>query len=183
MKNQGLNDKRWVEAGYEYFGKIGPESLNVERLSMIVGLNRSSFYHHFGNVEVYTSHLCEHHIHRFKSLRHQINSCKNFNPDFLVLVSNFKNELAFHRQLLIHESVPQYKSCFDSAKKFTEEQIFRLWSLHNEVQLDSEKEFSLYSVIRDFFILHYNQSDKTELEKTLNDITVLFKGYESANYN
>lgn len=181
VRNQGLNDKRWIEMGYEYFGKLGPESLNVERLSIMVGLNRSSFYHYFGNVEIYSDYLCDHHIQRFKSIRQQIDSCNNLSPDFFHLVPNFKNELAFHRQLLIHESVARYKVCFDSAKRYTEEKIFQLWSSHNEIHGDPEKEFSLYKVIRDFFLLHFDQSDENEMEKTLNDITVLFHGYESAN--
>ncbi|MEM7514864.1 MAG: TetR/AcrR family transcriptional regulator, partial [Bacteroidota bacterium] len=51
----------WLKAGYDIFSQEGPGGLKVERLARIVGKSKSSFYHHFADLEIYTSFLLEYH--------------------------------------------------------------------------------------------------------------------------
>ncbi len=173
------NREKWIDSGYEYFGQIGPASLNVERLSMIVGLNRSSFYHYFSDTQIFETFLLEQHVDLFRELGVQLEACEAFKPDLLNLLLSLKKQMAFHRQLLIHESVPRYKTCFMKAKSFTESRTFELWSKYNHLDGDRNDQLSLYTVIRDFYLVHYDQTDATEVSATLNNIHSLFHGHES----
>ena len=168
----------WIEAGYRLFGQIGPEALNIERLSIIVGINRSSFYHYFGDISVFETQLLDHHIHRFKVLGEAISQCQNLDPDVIRVVTMFKEEMVFQRQLLIHESISRYKLCLNAARAYTEEKIFRLWSDYIKVQKKSTKEFSLYQTVRDYYLLHFDQSDEKEIQEVLQDIRILLNEEE-----
>ena len=170
--------ERWVNAGYQLFGQIGTAALNVERLSMILGLSRSSFYHHFGEIEIFENHLLKHHIDRYETLKTHVDNCNSFDPELLALVTNFKDEVAFQRQLLINETIPRYQQCFNDAKAITEDKIYKLWSNNNKVQANSPERYSLFLTIRDFFLVHYNQSDEQEIRKILKDVQTLLHGHQ-----
>ena len=165
MKDSPTNQTKWITLGYRQFGVQGPAALNIERLSMVVGLNRSSFYHYFAEVDIFEKYLLEHHIGRFQDLSKKLDQCQHFDPDFIHLVQHCREELMFHRQLLILESTPRYKSCFNSAKAFTEHKTFRLWAAHLDTQKKSAREFSLFQVVRDFSLLHFKQRDEQETQE------------------
>jgi len=47
----------WIENGYKAFAYEGPTSFKVERLAKATNKNKSSFYHFFGDMEVFTNKL------------------------------------------------------------------------------------------------------------------------------
>ncbi len=171
------NKAKWIDTGYLQFAQIGPESLKVERLSMIMALNRSSFYHYFGEVSVFEKYLLERHIGCFKRMSKTFETCKNFHPDLIRKTTQYRSELLFHRQLLIHESTPRYRECFNTAKAFTEKKVFKLWATHINYQNNIDKYFSLYSAVRDYFLIHFNQLEEKEIQPVIRDIEVLLHGY------
>jgi len=52
----------WIESGYNQFASEGLEGIQVERLARITGLNKSGFYHYFGDRETYLEKLMAHHL-------------------------------------------------------------------------------------------------------------------------
>ncbi len=52
----------WLNLGYELFSEEGHEGLQVERLSRILGKNKSGFYHFFGNRETFLESLMKMHL-------------------------------------------------------------------------------------------------------------------------
>jgi AcrR family transcriptional regulator len=61
MKNT-KNLSTWLDTGYELFAREGLEGIQIERLARIVGLNKSGFYHYFGNLEIYRHELVKSHV-------------------------------------------------------------------------------------------------------------------------
>jgi len=58
-----INNKEiWIKKGYEIFAISGQSGLKIEPLSKTVGKSKSSFYHHFADLEFFTEHLLKHHI-------------------------------------------------------------------------------------------------------------------------
>jgi len=175
MEDLKTNKWKWIIAGYRHFGEIGPEALNVEKLSMIVGLNRSSFYHYFGEVDLFEDALLKHHVDQFKSIGKIIVEFKEF-QEMLHSMNNFTDEIKFHRQLLINEANPKYSKCFAEARMYTEKVVFKLWSKQGFPEEFSPKEFSLYQTVRDYFLLHYGQQKDEEVQAILKDIQLLMYG-------
>ena len=51
------NSSVWTEVGYNLFAEEGIEGIQVERLARILQLNKSGFYHYFGDIDGYCEEL------------------------------------------------------------------------------------------------------------------------------
>ena len=51
------NKLPWILCGYNIFSKEGPKGLKIEVIARQVSKNKSSFYHHFADLEVFTEIL------------------------------------------------------------------------------------------------------------------------------
>ncbi len=100
----------WIETGYQTFALEGPKGLKVERISKAVGKNKSSFYHHFADLEVFTSLLLEHHIEQSKMVAAKESDCSDIEELIDVLIL-YKIDLLFNRQLRINRENIEFKKC------------------------------------------------------------------------
>ncbi len=118
----------WINIGYELFSQQGPKGLKVAVLSKLVNKNKSSFYHHFADIEVFTAFLLVHHLERTKEIAIRAKACEKMVPDMLHLLVNIKQDLLFNRQLRINRQLPEFKSCFEKANKIVENAFIKIWS-------------------------------------------------------
>lgn len=153
------NRLKWIETGYRLFGEIGLEALNVEKLSNLVGLNRSSFYHYFKDLSGFEEALFDHHHGRYQSIAVVIEDYDEFEQLFNKEVFEHKDALAFQRQLLINQSITRYKSCSESVRRHTEEKTFALWTAANNNAETDEKQWAMFRAMRDFYFVHHGQSN------------------------
>ena len=153
------NRLKWIKTGYQLFGEIGLEALNVEKLSNLVGLNRSSFYHYFKDLMGYEEALFAYHDTRYQSIALVINDYQQFEQLFNKEVFEHKDALAFQRQLLINQSVKRYKECSEAVRRHTEEKTFALWTAANSNAETSEKQWAMFKAMRDFYFVHHGQSN------------------------
>ena len=51
------NELIWIKTGYEVFATSGSGNLRIESLAQKVGISKSSFYHYFADIEVFTQLL------------------------------------------------------------------------------------------------------------------------------
>ena len=82
------NELPWIEAGYELFAAQGPDGLRVETLARKVGISKSSFYHHFADIDVFTERLLEWHLDRAVEIAGRARDCRTFDPDFCIYWPN-----------------------------------------------------------------------------------------------
>ncbi len=47
------NKDIWIKTGYEIFALSGENGLKIEVLAKKVGISKSSFYHHFADLEIF----------------------------------------------------------------------------------------------------------------------------------
>lgn len=83
--------KKWIEIGYDLFANEGPEGVQVERMSRILKLNKSGFYHHFGNMELFSSELVTYHHHMIELYLADAAACKNIDPEYLEVMVKHKH--------------------------------------------------------------------------------------------
>ncbi len=43
----------WIIKGYETFALFGEKVLKIEKLAKDVGISKSSFYHHFADLDIF----------------------------------------------------------------------------------------------------------------------------------
>ena len=158
-KESGVdNRQKWIEVGYDLFGEIGAEALNVEKLSTLVGLNRSSFYHYFKDLERFEEALFEHHKIKYQLIGDIIKDYDRLDQLFSDEVFVHKNALAFQRQLLINQSNSRYQNCSIEVRKYTEEKTFELWKSEDKQSGSEEEQWAMFRAMRDFYFVHHGQS-------------------------
>lgn len=118
----------WILAGYEIFAKEGHRGLQVEALARKVGKSKSSFYHYFVDLDIFTNALLEYHIEQAKALAYQMRQCKTFFPDVAQVFLEARQELFFNRQLRIHREILVFRQCFTKASDLVEEVFMPLWA-------------------------------------------------------
>jgi AcrR family transcriptional regulator len=138
--------ERWLEEGYRQFAEIGPEHMSINRISKSVGSSRASFYHYFGDIEVFKNELLTMHLRIANDFDQSgIFRCKKLFPDVYDLLAESPVPLKFNIQLFRHRDNPSYNYLFiktfqASANKFvlklfaeyiglkhTEKDLYTLW--------------------------------------------------------
>lgn len=119
--------KPWINSGYQIFAMEGPGGLKVERLARIIGKNKSSFYHLFSGLEIFTTALLEHHLKQAFIMAEKESNCKNRDELIEVIVTH-KIDLLFNRQLRIHRDNQNFENCFLKTNQITGQSIIGIWS-------------------------------------------------------
>ncbi|MGL5112345.1 MAG: TetR/AcrR family transcriptional regulator [Flavobacterium sp.] len=118
----------WIQVGYELFAHEGPKGLKIELLARKVAKNKSSFYHLFADIEIFTAELLAYHIAQSKAIAQQARECAQIDPDLIHLLLNLKIDILFNRHLRIHRDNPVFKKCFEEANKPVEEAFLTIWT-------------------------------------------------------
>ncbi|MEZ4887823.1 MAG: TetR/AcrR family transcriptional regulator [Chitinophagales bacterium] len=118
----------WIEAGYGIFSKEGPKGLKVEVIARKVQKSKSSFYHHFADLEVFTELLLAHHLQRTKIMAEREALCKNVDPELIQVLLDFKQDLFFSRQLRVNRSVEIFKECLEKANQQVGSAFLGVWA-------------------------------------------------------
>ena len=131
---------QWLEQGYIDFAKEGPDNLSINRIGQEIGASRSSFYHHFAEIDLFVDALLARHW----EICQQFNTagkanCKNLIPDLYELLATYPTPLQFSRQLVHHRHIPRFnfvfvKSYEASAKAF----VLDLFAEHMDLHLPQE---------------------------------------------
>ena len=104
---------KWIEKGYEHFALYGPKNLSINKLSKEIGSARASFYHHFGDIEVFIEELLDMHWQinqQFCSIGAR--ECKKIFPDLYLLLEQYPIPLQFSKQLFLNRNNPAFNYLF-----------------------------------------------------------------------
>jgi AcrR family transcriptional regulator len=118
----------WILVGYNIFSKEGQRGLKVEVIARKVGKSKSSFYHHFADIEIFTEALLNYHLERAIVIADMEKGCKNVVPDLLNVLIEVKEDLLFNRQLRINRQIPAFKNCFEKSSKVVGNAILSIWA-------------------------------------------------------
>jgi len=124
----------WIEKGFTIFANNGPHNLKIETLAKLVDKSKSSFYHHFADLEFFIEALLKHHEKRSLEIANLMQNCKNINPDLINLILTLQDDILFQRQLRIHRNIPAFKNCFEKTHQPIEAAFLNVWA--NAIGLD-----------------------------------------------
>jgi len=100
------SEKIWIEAGYNQFAAEGLEGIQVERLAKITSLNKSGYYHYFGDQETYLEKLMEYHLQLAVTYTTELKAIKQFDPEYMELLIRNSTKLMFTTQLVKNRHLP-----------------------------------------------------------------------------
>jgi AcrR family transcriptional regulator len=107
----------WISIGYEIFANEGPMGLKVEVISRKVQKNKSSFYHHFADIDCFTEELLDFHLERVKVIADQERACESIDPALIKLLVEVKQDLLFNRQLRVNRTNNAMRACFEKSNQ------------------------------------------------------------------
>lgn len=141
----------WTEQGYQLFAEEGMEGVQVERLARILHLNKSGFYHYFGDLEGFSAELIRLHLEKAEVFVEGIKKCDTFNPDYLNLLIGHATTVMFQVQLTRNKE----QNSFYKTSEFVDQRINvalrNLWADYIGPQHNSDLSLRYYFMVRDMF--------------------------------
>jgi AcrR family transcriptional regulator len=157
----------WVEAGYGFFALEGPEGINIEKIARKIGLNKSGFYHHFGDREVFIQKILEYHLQRNEQFYAELLHASQFDPDVLNLIIKYKEIAEVQSQLRKNMSNPAFEKAFQSVKTRNQKAYVKHWAEYLKIS-ENEVASNLWDIMRDIYFIHFMYKKLTF--KTLQDL-------------
>ncbi len=143
--------EKWIEAGYNLFVKEGSDGLHVEKLARILGLNKSGFYHYFGNHDIYFDHLMQYHLHQIDSMTESMQSIDQFVPGFVQLLAEFSIPVLVQKQLQRAGHLPVFAESYKEVNKKLELNILPLWADFIELAENPTLALRYLEFVKDIF--------------------------------
>lgn len=141
----------WIRVGYELFAHDGPEGIQIERLARVLDLNKSGFYHYFGDHETYFEHLMLHHVLQVNSLVEQVRSSRNFIPDCIQFLAESSIPILVQKQLQRACHIPLFAKTYKETNDLVDPVILPLWIDFIEIQDKPTLALQYLEFVRDTF--------------------------------
>ncbi len=141
----------WIKAGYELFAQEGPEGLQIERLARIIDLNKSGFYHYFGNHDTYFQHLMVHHKQQVGALEEKIRTMNRLIPEWNQLLTEATVPLLMQKQLQNACHLPLFAQTYSEINRTVDAAILPLWAEFIEIPENPSLALRYLEFVRDAF--------------------------------
>jgi AcrR family transcriptional regulator len=144
------NERKWLEGAYRHFADVGPEQLNIKRISELTGLPRTNFYYHFPDTDILIAQLLNIHVDLSKEYEKALQQkLQVFIPDLHRIITSFETGIKFHWQLFKHRSDVRFGYIYNAINSSSAEYIL--------------------PVLRDYYKLTVSDPALKALWKTLTD--------------
>ncbi|MGB7394923.1 MAG: hypothetical protein WA913_11060 [Pricia sp.] len=96
-------------------------------MSKEVGKNKSSFYHLFADLEVFTTALLDYHLEQSRVIAKKESKCETLEELIGIIVAH-KIDLLFNRQLRVHRENIEFEKYFLKVNNISIPAILPIWS-------------------------------------------------------
>jgi AcrR family transcriptional regulator len=160
-----MQDKKdvWITTGYEMFAESGIGELKIERLAKKVGLNKSSFYHHFADLDLFEACLLRRHVEQSHIMAKKEQSAKSIDPELIDILLEHKTDLLFNRQLRINQAHEPYANTLRISNQIIGDAFVMVWLKDLNLQLSLQKLAAIFELALENF---YLQISKENLNRT-----------------
>lgn len=146
----------WIKKGYETFATLGEKGLKIEPLSKAVGISKSSFYHHFADLEIFTEYILNYHIEQSKIIAQKEQNAANIDPELINILVEHKIDLLFNRQLRINQNVASFSIILERSNKIVGDAFVKVWVKDLNLQLSQKQMDAIFSLALENFFLQIN---------------------------
>lgn len=150
------NKDIWIKTGYEIFALAGENGLKIEVLAKKVGISKSSFYHHFADLEIFVEHLLKSHLIQSEAMADKEKNAKNIDPELINILVEHKLDLLFNRQLRINQQRQHYQETLDKSNQIMGNEFVKLWAKDLNLNLSQGQLESLFELALENFYLQIN---------------------------
>ncbi len=141
----------WIETGYSLFSLNGPDGIQVEHLARTLALNKSGFYHYFGDRKSYLEALMNKHVNLTDSLVQDFNQVQHFDPQFMEVLIKYTTPVMVHHQLVRNRHDDLLIQTYHQVNAIVDPVVARLFAEFIGFQDHLEFTTKYYSQVRDMF--------------------------------
>jgi AcrR family transcriptional regulator len=146
----------WIEKGYEIFALCGYQSLKIEPLAKKVGVSKSSFYHHFADLDLFIQLLLKHHIQQSNIIAIKEQNAININPELINILVDHKTDLLFNRQLRINSNIILFEEAVSISNKIVGDAFKMTWMKEINLKLNTNQMEGIFALAIENFYLKIN---------------------------
>jgi AcrR family transcriptional regulator len=150
------NKELWIKIGYETFALSGYSGLKIEPLAKKVGKSKSSFYHHFADLELFTEFLLKYHIEQSYIIADKEQKANNIDPELINILVEHRLDLLFNRQLRINQNIKLFSETLVQSNKIVGEAFKTAWVKDINLQLTQKQIESVFALALENFFLQIN---------------------------
>jgi AcrR family transcriptional regulator len=143
----------WIEAGYERFAQAGLAGLKVEALAKQVGVSKSSFYHHFADMELFVEQLLARHTQQAAVLAEKELQSRRIDPDLIGVLLEHKMDLLFSRQLRVHRNHKAFGEALAQSDQIIGHSFAPVWMRELNLKLSPKQLEGIFSLALENFFL------------------------------
>ncbi len=149
----------WIIKGYEIFSFLGVEGLKIEHLAKEVGISKSSFYHHFADLDIFLEKILLHHLNKSSIIAEKERIAKNINPDLINILIEHKTDLLFNRQLRINSNKSNFNDTLNKSSRIIGTDFIKLWLTDTKLNLTTKQAEGIFELAMENFFLQINQDN------------------------
>ena len=149
----------WIKKGYEFYAFKGNESLKIEQLAKAVGISKSSFYHHFADLEYFFENLINFHFQRCSILAKKEENCLSLYPELINILVEHKTDLLFHRQLRVNRNDKIIEKALNKSTQILGDYAVMLWAKEINLKLTTAQLQGLFDIATDDFYMRINKEN------------------------
>lgn len=174
----------WILQGYETFARFGENGLVVEQLAKDVGISKSSFYHHFADLDVFLEKICLHHLRQSEIIAEKERNAENIHSDLIRILIEHKTDLLFNRQLRIHADKPRYKDTLMQSSAIIGKDFIQLWLKDARLNLTPGQAEGIFELAMENFFLqiHADNINPDWLSAFFNNLNRISRSFEPPLY-
>ncbi|MEO1413314.1 MAG: TetR/AcrR family transcriptional regulator [Bacteroidota bacterium] len=125
-----MNERKrqeWIAEGYQLVAQNGFERLTVKLICRMVAKSKSSFYHYFGELELFKDALLTHHAKRAHQFARDIDACQQVEPDLVTVLMDYRTDIFFYKQVRMYRDHSTYKKYGQQIFDLYENAVLEKW--------------------------------------------------------
>ncbi|MEL6867115.1 MAG: TetR/AcrR family transcriptional regulator [Bacteroidota bacterium] len=123
----------WIEKGYGLVAEKGLENLTVNSICRAMAKSKSSFYHYFGEIELFRDELMAYHVARAHDFALKVKSCENIDPDLISVFMDYQTDVFFYKQLCIYRKPSTFEKYKQKVFELYEHAALDKWADYFEL--------------------------------------------------
>ena len=145
------SQQAWIETGYALFAKYGLEGIQVEPLARALGMNKSGFYHYFGDRDSFLEAMMQYHVLQGENLAGEYRKIEDFERDYVNVLMRFPMPMIVHMQLVRHKHIKLLNDYFNRINTFVDQEILPQWADYVGLSDNLPLALQYFEMIRDTF--------------------------------
>lgn len=150
--------ERLIINGYETFAYKGLDGIKIEQISKQSHISKSSFYHHFADLDNFMFEILNLHILRSNIVSKKERDAKNL-IELSAILAEHKVDLLFNRQLRIHQNISMYSEILNKSNQIIGSELISFLSKEFCPNVALDKFNHIYNIALDNFYLQINSEN------------------------